>query len=79
MSVEPEDARAKLANLSRLLVWTLHLVQRLRKELEQAKEVTRVAVGEIADRDRALVRARAQIERLRAERTGATIGQDVAA
>lgn len=74
-----EDAGFKLANLARLLVRTLQLVRNLREELEQAKEVTRVAVGEIADRDRALARTRAQVEHLRAEASGNTIGRGVAA
>ncbi len=74
-----EDAGLQLANLARLVVRTLRLVQRLREELEQAKEVTRVAVGEIADRDRALDCSRAQIKNLRLEvraiMSGRTIGQ----
>lgn len=74
-----EDAGMKLANLSRLLVQALQRGQRLREAIYVAKEVTCVAIGEIADRDRALDRARAQVADLRLQvrslMSGRTISQ----
>lgn len=74
-----EDAGSKLANLARLLVRNLQLMQQLREEAGRADEVIRVAIGEIANRNRALDRARDQVAHLRLEvrtlRSGRTTSQ----